>query len=109
MSDETMSEVSDEEMGCTPIPVKEEAIVRTAEDILEYLQKKNPNVVPFEYEGRQSVWFYDLYMIVCNKSRDTARKAKSRLCQNHPELCERLIRSKKEGSESKKSLELIRN
>ena len=77
-------------------------IVRTTEDILAYIQKKNPNVVPFKHDDdkRMYIKFTDFYMAVCNVKDTAARSAKSRLLQSNPELCNRLIKYKQMGGES---------
>jgi hypothetical protein len=66
-------------------------VIRTTEDILAYIQKKNPKIVPFECEGRMVVKVYDLLMAVCNIKDAAARKVKARLVEKDPELCDRLI------------------
>jgi hypothetical protein len=63
-----------------------EVTIRTMEDILAYIQKKNPDLVPFDYEGQQYILYQEFYMAVCNVSKDTARTAKNRLFKNYPDL-----------------------
>jgi hypothetical protein len=40
-----------------------QVIIRTTEDLLAYLQRKNPNIISFDYEGRQCIFFKDFYGI----------------------------------------------
>jgi hypothetical protein len=81
--------------GGGPPPV----LVRNGEELLAFIQKRNPAVVTFEHEGRTVVRFDDFYMAVCGVSETAARSAKSRLMTKDKELCERVVKIVKTGSE----------
>lgn len=80
------------------VPINQAAEVtsiRTTEDILAYLQKKNPDIIPFDYQGRMYIKFDDFYLAICNVSApSSARNARKRLFSGYPELATRLIISK---------------
>ena len=75
-------------------------IIRNTGDVLGYMQKKNPVIVPFEqHEGRTVIRVQDLLMSVCNVSASDANQIKRRLAKKNKELCGRLIATPKIGSE----------
>ena len=74
-------------------------VIRNTEDIMGYLQRKNPGIVPFDHEGRQCIKFVDFYMAVCNVKKTSARSARNRLCDRHPELYGRIVMFRRAGSE----------
>lgn len=103
MADENMTEgsMSDDDVEIVPSAHNEQPVeVRTTEDILEYLQKKNPRIMPFMHKGRMCVKFQDFYMTVCNVKVGAAKMAKNRLIAKNPELCSRIIESLDAASES---------
>jgi hypothetical protein len=67
------------EVEATSIGIEQEFIVKSTEDILAFIQKKNPEIVPFDYGGRTCV------------KEGAARMAKNRLMEKHPDICQRLI------------------
>lgn len=66
-------------------------IVRTTEDLLAYLQRKNPNIIPFDHGGRQCIKFKEFYMAVCDVGESAAPTAKKRLIENDPNLRDRVF------------------
>jgi hypothetical protein len=61
-------------------------IVRTTEDLLAYLQRKNPEIIPFDHEGRQCIKFKEFYMAVCDVGETAAPTAKKRLIDKQSDL-----------------------
>jgi hypothetical protein len=76
-----------------------QTIVNTTEDLLAYLQRKNPNIFSFDYEGLQCILFKDFYMAVCNVGEKAPGVAKNHLITKYPDLENRVFVGKSFGSE----------
>ena len=79
--------------------MEDRVVFETTEDILVYIQKKNPEIIPFDYEGRQHIKLQDLYMAVCDVKRKTANTRIGDLGKKCGELSKDLVKRVKQGSE----------
>lgn len=69
--------------------------IRNTGELLGYLQRKNPSIETFQYEGRTCINLLLLLTTVCNISGDAARQRKLALTRKNEELCKRLIKTSK--------------
>ena len=75
-------------------------VIRTTEDILAFIQRKNPAIATFDHEGRQCIRLKDLYMAVCDVRESAANSRMKYLYDNDLQLHSRIVKYKQLSSES---------